>query len=82
MPHEPLRRAGDEVARCDLVLVVGSSLVVYPAADVPRQGVSAGATLAIVNATPTPLDHLAALVVRGQAGEVLPAAVDQAARPR
>jgi NAD-dependent deacetylase len=75
MPYEPLRRAGQEVAHCDLVLVVGSSLVVYPAADVPRQGVAAGAKLAIVNATPTPLDDYAAVVVRGQAGGVLPPAV-------
>jgi len=61
---------------------VGSSLVVYPAADVPRQGVATGAKLAIVNATPTPLDDLAALVVSGRAGDVLPPAVALAATLR
>ncbi len=79
MPREPLRRAETEVRQCDLVLVVGSSLVVNPAAGIPRLGLMAGAKVAIVNATPTPLDELATLVVRGRAGEILPAAVALAA---
>lgn len=82
MPYEAMKRATDEVSRCDLVLVVGSSLVVYPAADVPRQGVAAGAKLAIVNATETPLDDLAMTIVQGRAGEVLPPAVELAASLR
>jgi NAD-dependent deacetylase len=79
MPREPLRRAETEVRQCDLVLVVGSSLVVYPAAGIPRLGLMAGAKIVIVNSTPTPLDDQATLVVRGRAGELLPAAIALAA---
>jgi NAD-dependent deacetylase len=63
---------------CDLCLVVGSSLVVYPAAGIPIQAKRAGGMLAIVNAEPTDLDDIADVVVRGQAGDVLTAAVGAA----
>jgi len=56
----------------DLMLVVGSSLQVYPAADVPEVAVRRGTPLVIVNDEPTPLDVAAAAVVRGRSGEVLP----------
>ena len=62
---------------CDLLLAVGSSLQVYPAAGLPLEAVSSGAALAIVNDEPTPFDGHASLVVRGRAGEVLGPAVDQ-----
>lgn len=61
---------------CDLMLAVGSSLQVYPAAQLPSVAVHNGARLVIVNDEPTPYDELADLVVRGRAGEVLKAAVD------
>jgi NAD-dependent protein deacetylase/lipoamidase len=79
LPRDPLRRAEAAMRDCDLVLVVGSSLVVNPAASLPRVGLMAGAKLAILNATPTPLDTSAALVVKGQAAELLPEAVALAA---
>jgi NAD-dependent deacetylase len=79
MPREPLRRAEAVVKACDLALVVGSSLVVNPAAGIPRLALAAGARVAILNATATPLDGLATLVVRGRAGEILPAAVARSA---
>jgi NAD-dependent deacetylase len=66
------------VSSADLLLAVGSSLQVYPAADLPVAAIRSGATLAIVNDEPTPLDDLADLVVRGRAGEVLGTAVDAA----
>ena len=59
----------------DLMLAVGSSLVVYPAAELPLVALRNGARLVIVNDEPTPYDGLADLVVRGRAGEVLAAAV-------
>lgn len=59
----------------DLCLVVGSSLVVYPAAEVPLVAARAGATLAIVNAEPTPFDDIAAHVIHGKAGPTLGAAL-------
>lgn len=61
------------IAAADLVLAVGSSLQVQPAAGLPAAAARAGTSLAIVNAEPTPLDDLAAVVVHGRAGEVLPA---------
>ncbi len=63
-------------AKADLMIAVGSSLQVYPAADLPVVAVRNGARLVIVNDEETPLDALADLVVRGRAGDVLPAAVD------
>lgn len=68
------------VEQADLVLAIGSSLQVYPAAALPQHGLQAGASLAIINDEPTPLDPLATLVVRGRAGRVLPGAVDAALR--
>ncbi len=60
----------------DLMLTVGSSLQVWPAADLPVSAVRAGVPLVIVNDEPTPLDEIATVVLRGRAGEVLPEAVD------
>jgi NAD-dependent deacetylase len=68
-------RAVALVRGADLVLAAGSSLQVYPAAELPVEGIRAGAALAIVNDEETPLDHLAEVVVRGRVGSVLPAAV-------
>ena len=67
--------AADLIARADLVVVIGSSLQVYPAAALPMQAVDAGARLVIINDEPTPFDAMADLVVRGRAGEVLGPAV-------
>ncbi len=60
----------------DLLIAVGSSLVVHPAAGLPLLAVRSGARLVIVNDEPTPYDDVADLVVRGRAGAVLAAAVD------
>jgi NAD-dependent deacetylase len=70
MPEEPLRRAQTLALSCDLFLV-GSSLVVYPAAALPVLAKRNGAALVIVNREPTPLDDLADLVIRGEIGAVL-----------
>lgn len=77
---EPMpRRATEEAERraraCDLFVVVGSSLVVYPAAYMPRHAKDAGATLVIVNLTPTPCDRQADLVIRAKASDVMAAVV-------
>jgi NAD-dependent deacetylase len=73
MPAPAMAEASAAAQRCELFVVVGSSLVVYPAADLPLQAVRAGAHLAIVNASETALDPYADLVVNGQAGVILPA---------
>jgi len=76
MPADALRRAFAVAHSSDLMLVVGSSLVVQPAARVPEIAVASGAGLAIVNNEPTPLDGLADVVVRSSAGAVLSALAD------
>ena len=63
--------AAELMARADAMLVVGSSLQVHPVAGMPVDAVDRGLPLAIVNREPTPLDHLADVVVHGSAGEVL-----------
>jgi NAD-dependent deacetylase len=76
MPEDALRRAFAVARSSDLMLVVGSSLVVQPAARLPQIAVANGAQLAIVNNEPTPLDSLANVVVRSSAGAVLSALVE------
>ena len=75
MPHDVMLRAQAAAESCDLMLAAGSSLVVEPAASIPRAARQAGARLVIVNREPTPLDGLADAVVRGEIGAVLPALV-------
>ena len=72
MPAAEVQEAYDLAERSDVVLVVGSSLVVYPAADVPLAALRAGARMIVVNAEPTPFDRLASVVIHGRSGEVLP----------
>ena len=67
-----LRAAYAEVTDCDLLLAVGSSLVVYPAADIPMRAKQAGAKLAIINKGSTPLDAVADYVFDAAAGTILP----------
>lgn len=69
LPSEALARATEAVQQCDLLLILGSSLVVYPAADLPRQAREAGARLIIVNLEPTPYDHRAEIVIHTPLGE-------------
>ncbi len=70
-----LHMAYEEAANCDFLLAVGSSLVVYPAADIPLRAKQGGATLVIINKDPTPLDDLADYVIHEEAGKVLPLVV-------
>lgn len=72
MPPAAVQEAFALAREADVMLVVGSSLVVYPAADIPVAAVKSGASLIVINAEPTPLDELATVVVRGKSGEVLP----------
>jgi NAD-dependent deacetylase len=70
-----LRRAEAHAQACDLLLAVGSTLSVYPAAGLAVLAHRAGAPVVIVNGSPTNQDHLATVLVRGPIGEVLPAIV-------
>lgn len=73
LPEDVLAEAEEEVARCDLTWVVGSSLAVAPASFLPRYALAHGAGLIITNREPTPLDPLADLVLSGDVAELLPA---------
>ena len=75
MPEGPMARAEDETLACDLFLVLGSSLVVRPAADFPVLAKQNGATLVIVNREATPLDPIADLVLHTEIGATLDAVV-------
>lgn len=75
MPPDAVEEAERLVTSADLLVTVGSSLQVWPAADLPELAVRSGVPLVIVNDERTPLDAIATLVVRGRAGEVLPEAV-------
>jgi NAD-dependent deacetylase len=70
MPEAAMRRADALSRAADLFLVIGSSLVVHPAAQLPLVAKAAGARLAIVNREPTPLDEAADILVRGEIGAV------------
>jgi len=77
MPEWETAEAYRRSEAADLFLVVGSSLVVHPAASMPVVAKRAGARLAIVNRDETALDNLADLVVRGEAGKVMAAILAQ-----
>ena len=70
---EDLRRAEAAAQSCDLLLAVGSTLSVFPIANVVPVARSRGAAVVIVNGSPTEMDHLADVVVRGSISELLPA---------
>ena len=71
MPEAAMSQAQAETDQCDLMLVMGSSLSVYPAASFPEYAHTRGARLAIVNREETPLDSIADVVVREQIGPTL-----------
>jgi NAD-dependent deacetylase len=75
MPLDAMQRAERETLAADLFIVLGSSLVVYPAAGFPELAKRNGAALVIVNREPTGLDELADLVLNRAIGETLGDAV-------
>ena len=75
MPQGPMARAEDETLACDLFLVLGSSLVVYPAAGFPLLAKRNGARLVIVNREPTEQDGYADLVLHDEIGPAMSEAV-------
>ncbi|HYM72880.1 MAG TPA: Sir2 family NAD-dependent protein deacetylase [Stellaceae bacterium] len=75
MPVPAMKRAEIETLAADLFIVLGSSLVVYPAAGFPQLAKQNGAQLVIVNREPTGLDDMADLVVRQPIGDTMGEAV-------
>ena len=80
LPENDLSLAFEHSRRCDLFMVAGSSLVVTPAADMPKEALMVGAKLVILNQGETPFDEYAHLRFHEQIGEVLPRAVKRLKR--
>ena len=80
MPEKETSEAQRRAAGCDLFLVCGSSLVVYPAAEMPLTARDAGAKLVIINIMTTPHDGYADVVIHEKIGDVLPRIVGQVRR--
>jgi len=71
MPEQAMQRATELAQHCDLLLAIGSSLVVWPAAGFPLIAKNAGAKLVIINREPTEQDDVADLVIHHDIGETL-----------
>jgi NAD-dependent deacetylase len=76
LPERTLQAAIAHARSCDLFIVIGSSLVVYPAAYLPLYAVEVGAKLVIINNSPTPYDDRAEVVIDGSAGEAMERIID------
>ncbi|MES2473399.1 MAG: Sir2 family NAD-dependent protein deacetylase [Pseudomonadota bacterium] len=76
MPQDEMLRAEAATLACELMLVMGSSLAVYPAAGFPLMAKRAGARLAILNRDETPQDGFADLVVNAGIGPTVRAVID------
>jgi len=72
LESKTLEAADHMLENCDLLLVLGSSLVVYPVAFYPQKALSIGAKLAIINIQETDMDSLAEVVIHEKIGDILP----------
>ena len=77
MPVTEMQKATELSRNCDFFMVVGSTLLVHPAALMPDYALQQGAFLAIVNLSETPYDGMCNVLIRGKAGEVLPKIVNE-----
>jgi len=80
LPYFVVQEAKELIARSDLILVIGSSLEVTPAAVFPVQALNAGARLIIINREPTYLDERADVVFRQDVAQVVPALAQEVMR--
>lgn len=71
MPERETQEAYNRSSLSDLFIVIGSSLVVQPAASMPLVAKRNGARLVIINRDPTPYDHMADVVIHDQAGPTM-----------
>jgi len=76
LPADAVERAWDVAARCDALLLIGTSGTVWPAAELPLVARRGGARIIEVNPTPSELTHAADVFLAGPAGQVLPALLD------
>lgn len=71
LPEKALIEAEYYAKNCDIILVIGSSLVVYPAAQIPMIAKDNGALFALINIDSTPLDNIADIVINKNASKIL-----------
>ena len=76
MPERETSEAIRRSEKCDLFIVIGSSLVVYPAAIMPVKSKESGARLIIINRAPTPHDRHADVIIREGAGNTMELTID------
>ncbi len=79
LPRETMDRAGEWAEMAEVMLVIGTSATVQPAASIPIIALRSGATLIEINPHPTELSKVADVILRGPAGEQTPALVDAVA---
>lgn len=72
LPARVLEAAERDARRCDVMLIAGSSLEVYPAADLPRRALNHGAKIILVNYEETAYDKYADVTIHGDVADVLP----------
>jgi len=77
LPQEVFREAAARASDCELLISIGSTLSVYPAAEIPSLAKAAGARLVIVNMGGTHMDRQADVVLEAMAGEVMPGIAEQ-----
>jgi NAD-dependent deacetylase len=75
LPQDVFNEAVNEVSKSDLMLIVGSSLVVFPAAQLPSIAKKNGAKIILINLEKTWFDDKAEIVIHGKAGDILPKVV-------
>lgn len=78
LPRKALLQATYFSQSCDLAIIIGSTLVVYPAAYIPEYAKEAGAKLAIINLMPTDFDQDATVCIHDKAGEIMPQVIERA----
>ncbi|HEY0016436.1 MAG TPA: NAD-dependent deacylase [Longimicrobium sp.] len=82
LPRDAVERAWSLAERCDVLLIIGTSGTVWPAAELPLVARRHGARIIEVNPEPSELTHAADVFLQGPSGEVLPALVDAVAQAR
>jgi len=77
LPADVLGEAAQRSQNCDLFIVIGSTLVIYPAAYMPQYAVDAGARLVIINLSSTPMDNDATVLISAKAGGAMSAVLEK-----
>ncbi|MEE9521055.1 MAG: NAD-dependent deacylase [Dehalococcoidales bacterium] len=77
LPEKVFEEATQRSYSADLFMVIGSTLIVYPAAYMPIYAVDSGAKLVIINLSPTPMDRQAAVLIKAKAGETMSKVIER-----